>query len=221
MTSPAVSVLLTCYNRRDMLDEAIKSVLAQTYGDYELIILDDNSSDASGVPDLLARYRTDPRIRLYKDNVQPAERGARVRYAVLANIGLALARGHYVTYLCDDDLYLPGRLAAMTARLGRGDCQVVYGSQHCESDGRTQYDRLAADVLHSASFVVDHSSVMHTAAAAREVGGWDDNPAHWAHADAVFWDRLTRAGHLFYPVREFTDIHRFHPGSVTAAGIPA
>jgi hypothetical protein len=79
--------------------------------------------------------------------------------------------------------------------------------------------RLAADrVLESAYCSVDHSSVMHTRQAALDVGGWDEDPAHWKIADAVFWNRLTGAGHLFHPVPEFTDIHRYWEGSVS--GLP-
>lgn len=218
---PRVSVLLTTYNRPQMLAEAINSVLTQTCQDFELIILDDNSPPDLGMINVLMPVWGHPKVRIYKDDVQPGERAARVRYAVLANIGLALARGEYVTYLCDDDLYLPERLDMMVSRLDEGDCQVVYGSQRCERDGQLQFTRPAAAVLSKASCVVDHSSVMHTRAAGLAVGGWDEDPAHWRQADAAFWDRLTNAGHLFHPVYPFTDVHRFHAGSVSEAGIPA
>jgi spore maturation protein CgeD len=219
---PRVSVLLTSYNRPAMLRDAVESVLAQTYTDFELIILDDNSPDVpGGVPELLTSWWNYPQVRVYKDNVQPAERPVKVRYAVLANIGLRLARGEYITYLCDDDLYLPNRLAAMVARLDEGGCQVVYGSQRVTRNGVEQFTRHATHILPKASMVVDHSSVMHTAQAAAEVGGWDEDRANWRHADATFWDRLTAAQHWFYPVGEVTDIHRYHSGSVSEAGIPA
>lgn len=216
-----MSVLLTTYNRPRMLAEAVESVLAQTYQDFELIILDDNSPPDSGVPAYLAGLWDDPRVVIYKSNVQPAERPHKTRYAVLANIGLALARGEYVTYLCDDDLYYPGRLQAMTARLDQGDCQVVYGSQSVTRDGAQVAFRPAMMILDSPACVVDHSSVMHTAQAAVDAGGWDDSPRHWNQADARFWERLVAAGHLFYPVQELTDEHRFHSGSVSEAGVPA
>jgi spore maturation protein CgeD len=218
--TPRVSVLLTTYNRPGMLAEAVDSVLAQTYRDFELIILDDNSGDPAQITCLTSIWN-EPRVSIYKSGVQPGERAARVRYAVLANIGLALARGGYITYLCDDDLYLPGRLAAMVARLDAGGCQVVYGSQLCERDGQLQFTRPATHVLPKASMVVDHSSVMHTRQAAADAGGWDDSPQNWRCADAVFWDRLTAAGHWFYPVPEVTDVHRFHAASVSEAGVPA
>jgi len=217
--NPRVSVILTSYNRPDLLVKAIESVLAQTFTDYEIIVLDDNSPH----PDqrhVIARYWETPQIRFYKDNVQPLDRRTRVRYAVLANIGLKLANGHYITYLCDDDLYLPRRLEIMTARLDQGDCQVVYGSQRLryENDDYTGPERgpLAIEILDDAWWKVDHSSVMHTKAVAVEVGGWDEDPQYWKYADAAFWRRLNTAGHKFYPVCEYTDIRLFHSRSETA-----
>jgi spore maturation protein CgeD len=217
---PRVSVLLTTYNRPAMLREAVDSVLAQTFTDFELIVLDDNSSSPAQW-DVLADYRD--AVVLYKSGVQPAERPERVRYAVLANIGLGLARGEYVTYLCDDDWYLPRRLEVMAARLDEGGCQVVYGSQRVVRDGAEQFTRPAAHILPKASMVVDHSSVMHTRQAGLDAGGWDEDRANWRHADATFWDRLTGAGHWFYPAGggEVLDVHRYHAGSVSEAGIPA
>lgn len=216
---PRVSVLLTTYNRPGMLAEAVQSVYAQTMDDYELIILDDNSSDGAQ-QELLRGCWNSPRTRIYKDDVRPQERASRTRYAHLANIGLQLARGRYITYLCDDDLFLPRRLEIMAGRLDRGDCHVVYGAQRLQRDGADIGVRPASGVLHDAYCIVDHSSVMHTAQAAKVAGGWDDDPAHWHQADAQFWRRLTAAGYLFHPVDEITDIHRFHDRSVQSAGIP-
>jgi glycosyltransferase involved in cell wall biosynthesis len=203
-----------------MLQDAVASVLAQTFKDFELIILDDNSPDRCH-QEILAGYWDAPQIRIYKDNVQPADRYTLVRYAVLANIGLKLARGHYITYLCDDDLYFPERLELMTRRLDQGDCQVVYGRQQLRYEGyageRTEPGRLVqpSDIFDDAWRKVDHSSVMHTKAAALEAGGWDEDPQYWKRADSAFWRRLNAAGHKFYPVCEYTDIRRFHPDSVS------
>ena len=218
--SPRVSVLLTTYNRPAMLAEAVESVMAQTFTDWELIILDDNSA-ARAQHEVLMDWWNHPQVRIYKDNVQPGDRRSRVRYAALANIGLALAEGHYITYLCDDDLYLPARLELMTARLDQGDCHVVYGSQKLVRDGQDAGASMTRGILDDAWWIVDHSSVMHTKAAAVAVGGWDEDPQYWHHADAAFWRRLTGAGYKFFDVPEFTDVRRYHDGSVSAAGIPA
>lgn len=221
--SPRVSVLLTSYNRPAMLAEAVESVLAQTYPHWELLVLDDNSSDPD-VPQVLARYWNQPGVRIIKSDVAPADRRATARYATMINLGLQIATGEYITYLCDDDLYKPRRLELMAAKLAEGH-DVVYGSQEMltqAGDGWQQTGiRPAGAPLTRASCIVDHSSVMHTAAAGQIVGGWDDSPANWRMADAMFWDRLTGAGYVFHPVPEVTDVHRFHAGSVNEAGAPA
>lgn len=217
--TPRVSVLLTSYNRPAMLAEAIESVLAQTYTDFELLILDDNSTDHT-VAGVLLSYWDHPQVKIYKSNVQPEDRRARVRYAAQINTGLKIAEGEYITYLCDDDLYLPHRLERMAERLDKGDCTVVYGSQRLLTDGVETGTRVAASVLTHPACMVDHSSVMHTARAAIDAGGWDDSPAHWTQADAVFWTRLAEAGHLFHPIGEVLDVHRYHSGAVGVLGGP-
>jgi spore maturation protein CgeD len=215
---PKVSVLLTTYNRPDMLEEAIKSVLDQTMQDFELILLDDNSDQTDQLA-LLYEYWDHPKVRLYKDDVSNNNRRDKTRYAVLANIGISIARGKYITYLCDDDLYLPRRLELMTARLDRGDCHVVFGTQRVMSaQGSIVYYRMADRIRKDAHHIVDHSSVMHTREAAMAVGGWDDDPTIWRDADAFFWDRLTNMGYYFHPVKEECDVHRFHPNSVSERG---
>lgn len=218
--SPQVSVLLTSYSRPVMLREAIESVLVQTFTDFELIILDDNSPEDGGVPEVLLGYWGHPKVALYKSAVQPGERRERVRYAAQANTGLAIAAGEYVTYLCDDDWYYPDRLERMVAVLDDPGRTVCYGSQHLANGaGDITGTRPAHGVLNKASGIVDHSSVMHTAAAGRQVGGWPDDPGMWNMADAYFWDRLTQAGHVFYPVPGGpTDAHRYHAGDSSAWG---
>ena len=222
MSMPRVSCLLSSYNRPVMLADAIGSVLAQDYRDFELIILDDNSADP-GVLEVLSRFWQHPQVAVVKSNVAWPGRLATTRYATMINIGLAVARGEFITYLTDDDLYLPHRFRLMVAALDDGH-DVVYGSQRIEEAGpdgwREVRIRHAHKPLTVASCVVDHCSVMHTAEAARRVGGWDDAPEHWPQGDARFWDRLTAAGYVFYPVDEVTDVHRWHPRTVGALGGP-
>lgn len=218
---PVVSVLLTAYNRAGYLKDAIDSVLAQTYTDYELLILDDNSSTPEQLH-VLMEYWNRPGVRIYKDDIRDEYRKATVRYATMINLGLSLARGKYITYLCDDDLYFPDRLERMVALLDKGECQVVYGDQemHYAEEPRGLRSHGGA-VLTDAYCNVDHSSVMHTRAVIEEAGGWDDHPDHWRQADAEFFRKLNAHGYDFHNVPGGpTDVHRFHPGSVQSGGYP-
>ncbi|HEY2136895.1 MAG TPA: glycosyltransferase family 2 protein [Xanthobacteraceae bacterium] len=102
---PDISVILATYNRRDQLPRAIASVLAQQGARFELIVVDDASSDDT--PAYLATL-TDPRIRVILADHNLGPGGAR-------NLGLAAARAEIVAFLDSDDAYLAGRLAVPLA----------------------------------------------------------------------------------------------------------
>lgn len=217
--SPRVSVLLTSYNRHAYLREAVESVLAQTFTDFELLILDDNSPPADGVPGYLATL-DDPRVWVLSSRVPAGQRANSTRYAVMLNRGLALARGDLISYLCDDDWYLRERLAAMVAALDASPgVAVVYGPQlmmaHEGQTLRLIGTRPADRILADPEWQVDHASVMHRAAAGRDAGGWDEDPDGARVGDARFWRRLVQAGHMFHPVLgPPLDVHRYHPGAL-------
>ncbi len=104
---PTVSVLMTTWNGAGFIAEAIASVLAQTFTDFELIVVDDGSTDAT--PRLLAGIG-DPRLRVLRQAVNGGVVAAR-------NIGFLAARGRYVAALDHDDLSRPARLARQVAYL--------------------------------------------------------------------------------------------------------
>jgi spore maturation protein CgeD len=222
--SSKVSCLLTCYNRPAPLARAIDSVLDQSMDDLELLILDDNSGDTA-VQSIYQWYWNHPKVRIYKDNVQEENRRATTRYATLINIGLRLARGEYISYLCDDDYYLPHRFELMCTYLdAHPEVGVVYGAQRCEAadPARTGFAahhtrlRTTKGILSNAFQVVDHASVMHRRSLIEQVGYWDDDYAHYKWADGVFWNKLTSNGYLFYPVNDITDVHVFHDDHYTS-----
>ncbi|EKE04171.1 MAG: glycosyl transferase family protein [uncultured bacterium] len=99
MSQPKVSVIITTYNRADYLSYAIDSVLNQTFQDFELIIIDDGSTDETY--DLVNRYQNE-RIRYhYQEN--RGQNPAR-------NIGMELANGEYIAHLDSDDIWVSTKL---------------------------------------------------------------------------------------------------------------
>lgn len=111
---PRVSVIIPTYNRKEYVQEAIDSVLAQTYTDYEIIVIDDGSSDATGEA-LRARYGD--RIHyIWQEN--QGESAAR-------NYGIGISQGEYVALLDSDDLWLPDKLAKQTDVLDRNPDKVL------------------------------------------------------------------------------------------------
>ncbi|MBC6992806.1 glycosyltransferase [Neolewinella lacunae] len=106
MEQPLFSIVIPTHNRAAQLPAAIQSVLDQSYPHWELIVVDDGSTD--GTASTVAAF-TDPRIRYhYQENRQL--NGAR-------NSGVGLARGEFLGFLDDDDLLQPGHLAVLHAAM--------------------------------------------------------------------------------------------------------
>ena len=99
---PQVSVLTAAYNREQYIDQAIESLLGQTYQDWELIAVDDGSTNGTAFR-LQAWAQKDPRIRLYRNE---KNRGI----GATRKAALDLARGVYAAVLDSDDVALPGWL---------------------------------------------------------------------------------------------------------------
>lgn len=119
--SPRVSVILPAYNREALVARAIDSVLAQTWGDFELIIVDDASKDATRA--VLETYRGHPKVRLILSDVNRGGSGAR-------NLGIEAATGELIAFQDSDDVWLPHKLAAQVAAL---DANPKAGLCYCGS----------------------------------------------------------------------------------------
>lgn len=132
-TGPLVSVLVTTFNRRRYLREALAGLLGQTYGRFEAIVVNDGGEPVADVVEHFA----DPRLTLI-------ERRENRGKAASLNEALARASGTYVAYLDDDDRYYPHHLARLVETLeGDTDCGAAYSDLYtvrCRilPDGRRQ-----------------------------------------------------------------------------------
>lgn len=104
---PLISVYMPTYNRSQMMQRAVASVLAQDYPHFELLIVDDCSSDDTWQV-LQTLYGQHPKIRLFR---QPQGQGA----CAARNLAIKAAAGEFVTGIDDDDEFLPNRLSSMLA----------------------------------------------------------------------------------------------------------
>lgn len=114
MMKPLVSIIIPTYNRQDFIKEAVESVLTQDYSCYELIVVDDGSTDTTR--SILARY---PEIMYcYQEN-----RGV----SSARNHGLACSQGNLIAFLDSDDLWLPRKLSTQVALMERSpEIMVTY-----------------------------------------------------------------------------------------------
>jgi len=121
-----VSIITPCYNSEDYLDDCITSVLAQTYKNWEMLIVDDNSSDNSSI--LINSYsKKDERIKpLYlNDNI-----GA----AMARNKAISKAKGKYLAFLDSDDIWLPEKLELQINFMKKNNYSFVFSSYSVISD---------------------------------------------------------------------------------------
>lgn len=106
MPTPLVSVVLTTYNQAQWLAQAVDSVVAQTFQDWELWLIDNGSTDRT--PEIAEPYGADPRIHIIRhERNQPHTR--------ICNAAFRQARGRYVSLLYGDDYYLPLKLERQVA----------------------------------------------------------------------------------------------------------
>lgn len=119
------------HNAADTLRASIDSVLRQTYRDWELLIIDDSSSDSS--PRIAGEFaEADPRI---KTLINPGERGA----APTRNVGVAAATGRYIAFLDADDLWLAAKLARQVEHMQRTGAVLTY-TWYVKVDGHARVD---------------------------------------------------------------------------------
>ena len=109
------TIIIPTYNRADFLPKAIESVLAQTYNDWELIIVDDGSTD--NTKEVISQYSDSRIMCIFQQN---AERSA------ARNIGINHAKGEYVCFLDSDNYMLPDRLERLLVFIGTGKKSACY-----------------------------------------------------------------------------------------------
>jgi glycosyltransferase involved in cell wall biosynthesis len=123
MNQPRVSVIIIFFNEARFLAEAINSVFAQSFGDWELLLVDDGSTDAS--PDIAGAFvRKNPRQVRYLTHPRRVNRGM----SASRNLGLGTATGEYVGFLDADDIWLPEKLDEQISIMEReAAAAMVYG----------------------------------------------------------------------------------------------
>ena len=207
--SPKVSVVITTYNRASLLPRAVNSILNQTYADYEIIIVDDCSTDNTQqvVADL-----SDPRIHHFMHDQNRGVSAAR-------NTGIANARGEYIAFLDDDDEYVPTRLEHQVALLDAfpSDIAMVYGLTITHDDSSPQGNRrrrgrhLTDDVFEDAlagDNITGSISFLARTSAVREIGGFDEDLK--LYEDRFFTCRILQEYRIAFDPKVVALVHMGH-----------
>ncbi|BCW98659.1 MAG: hypothetical protein KatS3mg024_1486 [Armatimonadota bacterium] len=211
--TPRVSVIMAAHNAGRFVAEAVESILRQTTPDWELIVVDDASTDDT--PEVLRRF-DDPRISILRNDENSGP-------AVSRNRALQAAQGEYVAILDADDVALPQRLEKQVRFLdGHGEVSAV-GSWAEKIDETGRVLEHWKTPIHPAQldFVMTHTCpLLHPSATARtdavrSIGGYD--PAYPCAQDYDLWVRLALQGHGFACVPEILIRYRSSPGQISTA----
>lgn len=189
---PRVSVIIPTYNRARFIAAAVDSVLRQTFRDFELIVVDDGSTDNTA--DIMRPFLNDPRI-LY---IQQANRGR----SAARNRAISIARGDYIAFLDSDDSYLPGKLESQVACMDRRvDVDMVYTSATCVNEAgealHVQVYRAEreGDIYDQIAFfqplTITLPTVMVRRAVLEQVGGFDVEMERFEDTD--MWRRIAKS----------------------------
>lgn len=207
MSQPQVSIVLPTYNGSRFLRESIQSCLDQTFPDFELIIVDDCSTDPT--PDIAREAAAgDPRIRYIRHEQNRKLPGG-------LNTGFAAARGSYFTWTSDDNLFRPRFLETMVAALrARPDVGLVYsGLMVMQEDGRPTKRVDPEPPDHNLLRDVVLASFLYRREVRDAIGDYD--AATFLCEDYDYWLRL-QARFPIAPVPEDLYLYREHGGSLTA-----
>jgi hypothetical protein len=207
---PAVTVLMPVFNAGPLLAQAVDSILAQSFTDFECLIIDDGSTD--GAMDALHAIG-DPRLRFVRN---PSNLGV----TATLNLGIGLARAPLIARMDADDISMPNRLQRQveTFQLRPGLGLLGSWAEVIDIEGRNaghirlpiEHREIARSMLRDNVFV--HPSVMARAHVFREIGGY---PADFAVAqDYAMWLRIV----LRYEVANLPEDlvqYRIHPDQIS------
>ena len=211
LMAPIVSVVMPTFNRLEYIRSAVASVCAQTFEDWELIVIDDGSADETR---RFLRSPTDPRmsIVLHDHTGIPA---------VLRNLGIARARGRYVAFLDSDDCWAPEKLRRQLALMESAPRRrwSYTAVRRIDSDGQEIHSRSVPWVPYSGWILeqvlrvdaqIATPTVMAELEFVRELGGFDEDMRFIEDYD--LWSRMALRSEVAIDTAQLADVrsHQEH-----------
>ena len=215
----SVTVVMTAYDAASHLAAAVESVLSQTCGDFELLIVDDGSTDAT--PDILERYRRqDARIRI----VSQPNRGM----AAALNRALEETQARWVARMDADDVMLPRRIERQMAfaeghpELAVGSCLVYYIDARGRRIGKSYSDLTTPSnvkkyVSQNKLIGLHHPGALLRRQTVLDVGGYRGQ--FWPADDIDLWNRIAEKDVLILVQQEYLLEYRIHSRSVSIGSV--
>lgn len=205
---PMVSIVLPVYNGEKYLRCSIESCLNQTYANWELLIIDDGSTDQS--PAIAMEYEAqDSRVHYYKNEVN-------LKLPRALNRGFSLAKGDYLTWTSDDNYFRPNALEKMVSALESGEAEFVFAKYTIidENDNETMVVEAPGEIKNTIwhyNFV--GACFMYSRKVYETVGDYE--PDLFLCEDYDYWLRIFNRFEVCY-LNENLYAYRQHPGALSA-----
>ena len=212
---PLVSVITPCYNAERYLASAIESVISQTFSDWEMIVVDDCSTDGSAA--IVRRYaQDDVRIRLLSTMQNTGSP------AIPRNIGIENAHGRYLAFLDSDDIWLPTRLEHQIPLMAIDDAAIVFSDyRKIDADGN-----IHASVV-TAPRIVSYKRLLHSNYCGCLTVMYDTAKVdkmyfkQRGHEDYILWLSIVKRGYRAYNTGTVEALYRIVGQSVSSNKIRA
>ncbi|WP_434687167.1 glycosyltransferase [Pseudanabaena minima] len=205
---PLVSVIIPCYNYGKYLEEAIDSVLAQTYKNFEIIVVDDGSTDPDTI--ILLRKLNKPKTKIVRTN--------NFKLPAARNNGIKEAKGKYICCLDADDLLKPTYLEKCLFRLEAENVDVCYTWVQEFGDSQA--------VIPTKEFDIDtlmiqnclHVSAVFKRSMWEAVGGYNESMVE-GYEDWDFWLAIAKTGGIGAKIDEPLFLYRKHGSSMISSAL--
>ena len=219
MNTPVVSIIMAAYNASNYIQEAINSVISQTFTDWELIIVDDGSTDKTST--IIANYSIqDNRIKnFYQDNGKQGK---------ARNLGISHARGIYIAFLDADDFWLPEKLEIQLEEIKLKNVDLVFSDSYVFNDNNVSDRSRKMNILNQIFkgeealklFLIGNKIPILTVLAKKEkiilVNGFSEKLIIQNAEDYHLWLKMIIYGFVFYGSDKTLASYRVHSESSTS-----
>ncbi|MCL1463493.1 glycosyltransferase family 2 protein [Argonema galeatum] len=222
MTKPLVSVIIPAYNAEGLILEALMSVKAQTYPDWEIIVVEDASKDRTEeIVQEFARTVGDRNVKYIR---HPNNQGP----SVTRNTGIAQAKGEYLALLDYDDLWKETHLEAAVSKLQESGADLAYCTVQKFEDGTNKllglWGPTQQDIEDFPASLFARNYIQPSAAVMKKniletVGLFDPNPQLRGVEDLDYWLRVAAAGFKFVHVSGIHSLYRKKNSSALTSNI--
>jgi len=212
MSEPKISVVMPVHNAQHFLDSAIRSIVRQTFSDFEFVIVDDGSSDGS--IEISRRWaRQDDRIRLFENK-------ERLGHASTSNLAVSMARAEYVARMDADDISHPERLAREWKVISQSADIVMVGTlaDGIDAGGRQVRPRDRWRIMRHSYFApFPHGSILFRKDAFNAVAGYAGSTMRVGDQD--LYHRMAKNGRIT-TLPEILYHYRYHSENSTLHSVP-